>query len=121
VKYANSITLHVTNVDYAKSVMIVKKMMFNLNPDYLDITLTLKYVRIVAGYTLEDVERVSNGEFTKEAVGSYERNDRNITVKRLLKLCDVYGVSIDAVIRHSMYGDRIHVMRRRKDGIRATA
>jgi hypothetical protein len=93
----------------------------NLNPDYLDVMLTLKYVRIVAGYTLEDVERISKGEFTKEAVGSYERNNRNITVKRLLKLCDVYGVSIDAVIRHSMYGDRIHVMRRRKNGIRATA
>ena len=101
--------------------MNVRKMMSNLNPEYLDIMLTLKYVRIRAGYTLEDVERVSNGEFTKEAVGSYERNHRNITVKRLLKLCDVYGVSIDAVIRNAMYGDRIHVMRRRKDGLRTTA
>jgi transcriptional regulator with XRE-family HTH domain len=108
-------------VVYAWTAEIVRKMMFNLNPDYLDVMLTLKYVRIVAGYTLEDVERISNGEFTKEAVGSYERNDRNITVKRLLKLCDVYGVSIDAVIRHSMYGDRIHVMRRRKHGLRTTA
>ncbi len=92
-----------------------------LNPDYLDIMTTLKIVRLVGRYTLEDVERISNGEFTKEAVGSYERNHRNITVKRLLRLCEVYGISIDAVIRHSMYGDQMHVMKRRQDGLRATA
>jgi len=92
-----------------------------LNPDYLDIMTTLKIVRLVGGYTLKDVERISNGEFTVAALGSYERNHKNITVKRLLKLCEVYGISIDAVIRHSMYGDQMHVMQRRKDGLRTTA
>lgn len=92
-----------------------------LNPEYLDVVSTLKTVRLIAGLTLEQVEQVSNGEFSKEAVGSYERNGRNITLKRLLKLCDVYGVSIDSVIRHSMYGDPIHVMRRRKYELRTTA
>jgi len=100
---------------------IREKSVSNLNPDHLDVMTTLKIVRLVAGYTLADVERVSNGEFTVAALGSYERNHRPITVKRLLKLCDVYGISIDAVIRHSMYGDQMHVMQRRKDGIRATA
>jgi len=109
------------NVDYAKSAMIVRKIVSNLNPDYLDIMTTLKIVRLVAGYTLRDVERVSNGEFTVAALGSYERNHRPITVKRLLKLCEVYGISIDAVIRHSMYGDQLHVMKGRKDGLRTTA
>ncbi len=98
-----------------------EKNVNDLNPDYLDVMTTLKIVRLVARYTLEDVERISNGEFTKQAVGSYERNHRNITVKRLLKLCDVYGISINAVIRHSMYGDQMHVMQRRKDGLRTTA
>ena len=93
----------------------------DLNPEHLDVMTTLKIVRLVAGYTLADVERVSNGEFTVAALGSYERNHRSITVKRLLKLCEVYGVSVETVIRHSMYGDRIHVMRRRKDGLRTTA
>ncbi len=93
----------------------------DLNPDHLDVMTTLKIVRLVAGYTLADVERVSNGEFTIAALGSYERNHRPITVKRLLKLCDVYGISIDSVIRHSMYGDQMHVMQRRKDGLRTTA
>jgi len=108
-------------VDYVKNVMNVRRMMSNLNPEYLDLTTTLKIVRLVAGYTLEDVERISNGEFTKQAVGSYERNHRNITVKRLLRLCEVYDISIDAVIRHAMYADQMHVMKRRKDGLRTTA
>ena len=95
--------------------------MSNLNPEYLDVMTTLKIVRLVGGYTLEDVERISNGEFTKQAVGSYERNHRNITVKRLLRLCEVYDISIDAVIRHAMYADQMHVMKRRKDGLRTTA
>ena len=93
----------------------------DLNPEYLEVVNTLKYVRLLKGYTLEHVELVTNGEFTKEAVGSYERNSRNITLRRLLKLCDVYGVSIDTIIRSSMYGDPIHVTRRRNYELRTTA
>jgi transcriptional regulator with XRE-family HTH domain len=92
-----------------------------LNPDHLDVMTTLKIVRLVARYTRKDVERISNGEFTEQAIGSYERNHRNITLKRLLKLCDVYGVSIDTVIKHSMHADQMHAMQRREDELRTTA
>jgi transcriptional regulator with XRE-family HTH domain len=95
--------------------------MYNLNPDYLDVMTTLKMIRIIARHTLQDVENMSNGEFTVAALGSYERNHRPITVKRMLKLCDIYGVSIETVMRHSMYGDQMHVLQRRKDGLRTTA
>ena len=95
--------------------------MSELNPEYLNVMTTLKMVRLIARYTLKDVERISNGEFTEQAVGSYERNHRNITLNRLLKLCDVYGVSIDTVIRHVMYDDPIHVLRRRNYELRTTA
>jgi transcriptional regulator with XRE-family HTH domain len=95
--------------------------MYNLNPDYLDVMTTLKMIRIIGRYRLQDVEDMSNGEFTVAALGSYERNHRPITVKRLLKLCDIYGVSIETVMRHSMYGDQMHVLQRRKDGLRTTA
>ncbi len=84
--------------------------MYNLNPDYLDVMTTLKMIRIIGRYRLQDVEDMSNGEFTVAALGSYERNHRPITVKRLLKLCDIYGVSIETVMRHSMYGDQMHVL-----------
>jgi len=95
--------------------------MYNLNPDYLNVMTTLKMIRIIGRYRLQDVEDMSNGEFTVAALGSYERNHRPITVKRLLKLCDIYGVSIETVMRHSMYGDQMHVLQRRKDGLRTTA
>lgn len=95
--------------------------MSNLNPDHLDVMTTLKLIRIIGRYTLKDVEEMSNGEFSVAALGSYERNHRSITLKRLLKLCDVYGVSIDTVIKHSMYGDQMHVLRRRRNGLRTTA
>jgi transcriptional regulator with XRE-family HTH domain len=108
-------------VDYATSVMNVRKMMSDLNPPYSEVISTLKYVRLLKGYTLEHVEVITNGEFTQEAVGSYERNTRNITLRRLLKLCDVYGVSIDTIIRSSMYDDPIHVTRRRNYELRTTA
>lgn len=95
--------------------------MHKLNPEYLNVMTTLKMVRLIARYTLKDVERISNGEFTEQAVGSYERNHRNITLNRLLKLCDVYGVSIQTVIEHSMHADQMHILQRSKDGLRATA
>ena len=95
--------------------------MSEFNPPYMEIVSTLKYIRLLKGYTLEHVEVITNGEFTKEAVGSYERNTRNITLRRLLKLCDVYGVSIDTVIRHVMYDDPINVVRKINYGLRTTA
>ena len=95
--------------------------MSDLNPDHLDVMTTLKLIRIIGRYTLKDVEDMSNGEFTIAALGSYERNFRSITLKRLLRLCDVYGVSVDTVIRHSMYGDQMHLLKRRRDGLRTTA
>ena len=95
--------------------------MYNLNPDYLNVMTTLKMIRIIGRYRLQDVENMSNGEFSVAALGSYERNHRPITVKRLLKLCDIYGVSIETVMRHSMYGDQMHLLQRRKDELRTTA
>ena len=95
--------------------------MSDLNPDHLNVISTLKLIRLIRRYTLKEVEDMSNGEFTVAALGSYERNFRSITLKRLLKLCDVYGVSIDTVIRHSMYGSEMHLLRRRRDELRTTA
>ncbi len=92
-KYVNSLYQHVMTAGYVKTAEIVSSvLMSDLNPEYLEVVNTLKYVRLLKGYTLEHVELVTNGEFTKEAVGSYERNSRNITLRRMLKLCDVYGV-----------------------------
>ena len=92
--------------------------MTDLNPEYSYISTGLKRIRLIAGHTLEDVERISNGKFTKEAVGSYERNQRNITVKRLLLLLNVYEVSMFNLIDTAMWEQELQ---RRKHELRTTA
>jgi transcriptional regulator with XRE-family HTH domain len=53
----------------------------------------LRRVRVEQGLTLQDVERMSQGEWKAAVVGSYERGDRNISASRLLELADFYGIS----------------------------
>jgi transcriptional regulator with XRE-family HTH domain len=95
--------------------------MSELNPEYLDITSALKTVRLLKGFTLEHVELVSNGEFTAQAVGSYERNSRTISLKRLLRLCEIYQVSMYEIINYCMYDIPMHVVQRRNYELRTTA
>ena len=95
--------------------------MSELNPEYLDITSALKTIRLLKGFTLEHVELVSNGEFTAQAVGSYERNSRTISLKRLLRLCEIYQVSMYEIINYCMYDIPMHVVRRRNYELRTTA
>jgi len=95
--------------------------MSELNPEYLDITSALKTIRLLKGFTLEHVELVSNGEFTAQAVGSYERNSRTISLKRLLRLCEIYQVSMYEIINYCMYDIPMHVIRRRNYELRTTA
>ena len=53
----------------------------------------LRRVRVEQGLTLQDVERLSHGDWKAAVVGSYERGDRNISATRLLELSDFYGIS----------------------------
>jgi transcriptional regulator with XRE-family HTH domain len=53
----------------------------------------LRRVRVEQGLTLQDVERMSQGEWKAAVVGSYERGDRNISATRLLELADFYGIT----------------------------
>ena len=95
--------------------------MSDINPEYLDITSALRKVRLLKGYTLEHVELVSNGEFTANTLGSYERNGRSISLKRLLRLCEIYQVSLYEIINYCMYDIPMHVIQRRNYELRTTA
>jgi transcriptional regulator with XRE-family HTH domain len=53
----------------------------------------LRRVRIARGWSLQDVERESEGRWKAAVVGSYERGDRNISATKLLELAAYYGVS----------------------------
>lgn len=55
----------------------------------------LRSIREQKQLSLADVERLSGGDFGPSTVGAYERGERTITVPRLDRLADFYGVSIE--------------------------
>ena len=58
----------------------------------------LRKVRIQKGLTLHAASRASHGEFMLSALGNYERGDRDISVSRLKRLADLYGVTVDQLL-----------------------
>lgn len=58
----------------------------------------LRRVRVQQGWSLQDVERRSEGEWKAAVVGSYERGDRNISASRLIELAEFYGVSPSEIL-----------------------
>jgi transcriptional regulator with XRE-family HTH domain len=57
-----------------------------------DVGERLRQVRLDRGWSLQEVERASEGRWKAAVIGSYERGDRNISATRLLELADFYGV-----------------------------
>lgn len=53
----------------------------------------LRRVRAAQGWSLQDVERRSEGRWKAAVIGSYERGDRNISASRLIELAEFYGVA----------------------------
>jgi transcriptional regulator with XRE-family HTH domain len=54
----------------------------------------LRKIRKSKGWSLQDVERHSNGKWKAVVVGSYERSDRAISLKKAIALLDFYQVPI---------------------------
>ncbi len=52
----------------------------------------LRNVRRSLGLTLHDVQARTGGEFKASALGAYERAERSVSIKRLSRLADAYGV-----------------------------
>ncbi|MDX1659011.1 MAG: transcriptional regulator [Nitriliruptorales bacterium] len=53
----------------------------------------LRRIRKQKGFSLQDVERESDGQWKAAVVGSYERGDRNISASKLCELAEFYDVS----------------------------
>lgn len=54
----------------------------------------LRMIRKSKGWSLQDVERNSNGKWKAVVVGSYERSDRAISLKKAISLMEFYQVPI---------------------------
>lgn len=53
----------------------------------------LRAARQSRGWSLGEVESATGGEFKASVVGAYERGERGISVQRLVRLAEIYGVA----------------------------
>ncbi len=58
----------------------------------------LRNVRKQLGLSLNDVERMTGGEYKASVLGAYERGERAISVPRLARLADCYGVTLEELL-----------------------
>lgn len=58
----------------------------------------LRRIRNQQGLTLHDVEARSRGQWKAVVIGSYERGDRAISVPKLARLAEFYGVPVSELL-----------------------
>jgi transcriptional regulator with XRE-family HTH domain len=58
----------------------------------------LRLARRSRGWSLTEVEAISDGEFKASVVGAYERGERSLTVHRMVRLAAVYGIPVDSLL-----------------------
>lgn len=61
----------------------------------------LRQIRKSKGWSLQDVERYSNGKWKAVVIGSYERSDRAISLKKAISLLEFYQVPITELFPQS--------------------
>jgi len=60
----------------------------------------LRSIRKQRGLSLQDVQRLSSGEFKAAVVGAYERGERSLSMPRLHRLAAFFQVPINQFIPH---------------------
>jgi transcriptional regulator with XRE-family HTH domain len=90
------------------------------SPYALEVGARLRSVRRQKGLSLEAMEEQSEGEFRASILGAYERGQRRISVRRLHRLAELYGVPIEYFLppesdhfRAAAVGNVAHAPRRR--------
>lgn len=58
----------------------------------------LRSIRKQRGLSLQDVQRVSDQEFKAAVLGAYERGERSLSLPRLRRLADFYGVPVNQLL-----------------------
>ncbi len=70
-----------------------------MNPNYAArVGERLRSIRLQKGLSLHDVEEASAKEFKASVLGAYERGERSISVPRLQRLAQFYGVPADRLL-----------------------
>jgi transcriptional regulator with XRE-family HTH domain len=73
--------------------------MDEMNPAYAkDVGARLRDIRRQQGLSLQAVAEASEREFKASVLGAYERGERMISVLRLQRLAQLYGVPVDQLL-----------------------
>ena len=65
----------------------------------------LRSIRKQRGLSLQDVQRLSNGEFKAAVVGAYERGERSLSLPRLQRLAAFFQVPITQFLPQEETGE----------------
>ncbi len=85
----------------------VGETMDETNPAYAkEVGTRLRDIRRQQGLSLQAVARASGHEFKASVVGAYERGERMISVLRLQRLAQLYGVPVDQLLPRVPTGGR---------------
>ncbi len=63
-----------------------------------DVGKRLRSIRKQRGFSLQDVQRLSEREFKAAVLGAYERGERSLSMPRLQRLSKFYGVSVSQML-----------------------
>ncbi len=58
----------------------------------------LRAIRRQKGFSLQEVEALSHQEFKASVLGAYERGERSLSLPRMHRLADFYGVPVDQLL-----------------------
>jgi transcriptional regulator with XRE-family HTH domain len=75
-----------------------RKPQLELDPQLIAIGENLRRIRRQQGLTLRDVESESKGRWKAVVIGSYERGDRALTLKKAIALAHFYRVPLDQLL-----------------------
>jgi transcriptional regulator with XRE-family HTH domain len=68
------------------------------NPNARSIANRIRSIRLSRGWSLADVEVRSGGRVKVAALGSYERCDRALSLKRIIDLADIFGIPLNYLL-----------------------
>ena len=70
----------------------------NRNIEVKEIAAAVRAIRKQKGLTLKEVEEISGGKWKSVVIGSYERCDRALSLKKAMALAEFYQVPLDQLL-----------------------
>ena len=74
----------------------------NMSTNQINTSQKLREIRKSKGWSLQDVEKNSKGKWKAVVIGSYERSDRAISLKKTIELMNFYQVPITALFEEEI-------------------